>query len=210
MKLTKADKAAIQSGDSNYLCNKGIRYYHDQDYEVALEYFHLAGSMGNSKAIGNIGVCYMYGEGVPAEVDIALSYFKIAMELRDVDAFYELGKIYCDGIGVEKDKELGVYYYENALAELINNYSLQDQLLHPGLFARLAEEKLPGGGMSENVSTSYKYLLVANMGYQLAIDDGKYYYQNDLEEIKDKMNNAIYDEVRNAVKKDFKEEYGIK
>lgn len=210
MKLTKADKAAIQNGDSNYLCNKGIRYYYDQDYEIALEYFHLAGAMGCGKAIGKIGVCYMYGEGVPAEVDIALSYFKIAMELRDIDAFYELGKIYCDGVGVEKDHELGVYYYENALAELINNYTLQDQLMHPALFYKLAIEKAPGGGMSSNISTSYKYLLVANMGYQLAIDDGAYFFENELEEVKNKMNEAIYDDVRTTVKKEFKEEYGIK
>ena len=116
MKLTRADKAAIQNGDSNYLVNKGIRYYYDQDYEVALDYFHLAAALGNGRAAGYIGHCYMHGEGVPAEVDLALSYFRIGMDSRDVESFYRLGKNYCDGVGVEKDHELGVYYYENALA----------------------------------------------------------------------------------------------
>lgn len=210
MKLTKSDKAAIQQQDSTYLLNKGIRYYYDQDYEVALEYFHLASSMGNSKAITSIGHCYMYGEGVPQEEDLAFAYYKVATELRDIDAFYQLGNIYSNGIGVEKDKELAIYYYENALAELLEDETLQDHFKFPALFFELSKEKLPGGGMSENISTSYKYLLVANMGYQLAIDDGAFYFEKDLEEVKDKMNDPIYDDVRNSVKKQFKEEYGVK
>ena len=210
MKLTKTDKAAIQNGDSNYLCNKGIRYYYDQDYEVALEYYRLAASMGNAKAMGNIGVCYMHGQGVPTEVELALSYFRIAIDNRDIDAFYHLGKIYCDGDGVEQDHELGVYYYENGLAELIENYTLQDQFMYPALFYSLALEKLPGGGMSTNLSTSYKYLLIANMGYTLAIENGAFYFEDALEEVKNQMNHTFYDDVRNSVKKAFKEEYSLK
>jgi len=210
MKLTKADKVAIQGGDSNYLVNKGIRYYYDKDYEVAMDYYHLAAAMGNGKAIGCIGTCYLYGRGVPEEIDLALSYYHIAMDVRDVDTFYQMGKIYSNGEGVEKDPELGVYYYETAFAELLDNYTLQDQFSHPALFAALAQEKLPGGGMSESVSTSYKYLLVANMGYQLAIDDGAFYFEEELESIKTRMNDPIYDDVRSAVKKQFKEEYMIK
>lgn len=210
MKLTRSDKAAIQNGDSNYLLNKGIRFYYDNDFEVALEYFHLAAAMGNTKAMGQIGHCYMYGDGVPAETDIALSYFRVATDAGDVDAYYELGKVYSTGYGVEKDSELGLYYYENALAELIENYSLQEQFAHPDLFYQLALEKLPGGGVSSNVSTSYKYLLIANMGYQLAVDDGAFYYEKRLDEVKTKMNDAVYDDIRSRVKKEFKEEYMIK
>ena len=210
MKLTKADKAAIQNGDSNYLVNKGIRYYRDQEYEVSIDYFHLAATMGNGKAMGYLGVCYMNGQGVPAEMDLSLSYFRMATDTRDVEAFYQLGKIYCDGVAVEKDVELGVYYYENALAELLENESVTEQFKYPDLFYALALEKLPGGGLSSSISTSYKYLLVANMGYTLAIEDGAYYYENALEIVKDKMNDAIYDDVRNAVKKQFKEDYMIR
>ncbi len=210
MKLTKSDKAAIQQQDSNYLLNKGIRYYYDQDYEVALEYYHLSASMGNGKAITNIAHCYMYGEGVPQEEDLAFAYYRVATELRDIDAFYQLGMIYSNGIGVEKDKELGTYYYETALAELLENETPQDHFRYPQLFYELSLEKLPGGGMSTNISTSYKYLLVSNMGYQLAIDDGAFYFESELERIRDKMNDSVYDDVRNNVKKQFKEEYGVK
>ena len=210
MKLMKADKAAIQNGDSNYLCNKGIGFYYDQDFEVALEYYRLAAAMGNAKAIGNIGVCYMHGQGVPTEIDIALSYLRIAIDNRDIDAFYHLGKMYCDGDGVEKDRELGVYYYENALAELIDNYTLQDQFMYPALFYALALEKLPGGELNSNLSTSYKYLLIANMGYSLAIENGAFYFEHALEEVKNQMNETIYDDVRSTVKKEFKEEYSLK
>ena len=210
MKLTKTDKAAIQSGDSKYLETKGNKYFYDQDYEVALEYYRLAAAMGNDKAIGNIGYCYMYGIGVPEEIDIAFSYFKIAMENRDVESFYKMGHIYCNGEKVEKDHELGVYYYETALAELIENYTLQEHFQYPALFYALALEKAPGGLLSESLSTSYKYLLIANMGYTLAIEDGAFYFEKELEDVKNKMNDSIYDDVRSAVKKEFKEEYMIR
>jgi len=207
MKLTKADKAAIQNGDSNYLLNKGIRYYYDQEYEIALDYYHLAAAMGNGKAAGNIGYCYMYGEGVPAEVDLALSYFKIGTESRDIDSFYKLGKIYCDGVGVDKDHELGVYYFENALAELLENYQVHEQFEYPGLFYQLSLEKLPNGGMGENISTSYKYLLIAQTGYRLAIQNGAFYFEKNLVEVEDKMNDPIYENVKDDVLKEFQEEY---
>ena len=207
MKLTRADKAAIQNGDSNYLVNKGIRYYYDQDYEVALDYFHLAAALGNGRAAGYIGHCYMHGEGVPVEVDLALSYFRIGMDSRDVESFYRLGKNYCDGVGVEKDHELGVYYYENALAELLENGQLQEQLAYPALFYQLALEKAPGGGMGENLSTSYKYLLIAHTGYTLAIENGAFYYEKDLEEVQEKMNDDMYDGVKEIVEKEFRDEY---
>lgn len=207
MKLSKADKAAIQNGDANYLINKGIRYYYDQEYEIALEYYRLAASMGSGKAAGNIGYCYMRGEGVPVEVDLALSYFRIATDSRDIDSFYKLGKFYCEGIGVDKDHELGVYYYENALAEILENDSLHEQMEYPGLFYQLAIEKLPGGGMGENISTSYKYLLIAETGYQLAIQNGAFYYEICLDEVHDKMNDPIYENVKEVVTKEFQEEY---
>lgn len=210
MKLTKADKTAIQNGDSNYLLNKGVHYYHQQDFEVALEYYHLAAAMGNGKAIGNIGNCYMAGEGVPAEADIAFSYYRIAMDLGDVDSFYHMGKIYCDGNGVEKDTELGVYYYESALAELLENETLQDHFEHPALFYELALQKLSDGELRSNLSTSYKYLLVANMGYTLALKNGAYYLESDFEKVKDKMTDTVYDDVRSSVKKQFKEEYMVR
>ena len=63
--------------------------------------------------------------------------------------------------------------------------------------------------MSENLAVSYKYLLVANMGYQLAINDGKYYFEASLEEVKNRMDDPMYDDVRNTVKKQFKEEYDV-
>lgn len=207
MKLTRADKAAIQNGDSNYLLNKGIRYFHDQDYEVALDYYHLASSMGNGRAAGNIGYCYMYGKGVPAEVDLALSYFRIGMDSRDIDSYYKLGKIYCDGDVLEKDFELGVYYYESALAELLENYTLEDQLNYPDLFYALSQEKLPEGRLGENLSASYKYLLIAELGYTIAVRDGAFYLETILEEVKEKKESELYQDIREGVSKEFEEEY---
>ena len=166
--------------------------------------------MGNGKAIGNIGYCYMCGEGVPAEMDIAFSYYRVAMDLGDVDSFYHVGKIYCDGNGVEQDTELGVYYYECALAELLENETLQDHFEHPALFYELAVQKLSNAQLRSNLVSSYKYLLVANMGYTLALKNGAYYLESELEKVKNKMTDTVYDDVRSSVKKQFKEEYMIR
>ena len=166
--------------------------------------------MGSARAVGLIGQCYLYGKGVPEETDIAFSYFRIAMDLGDVDSFYQIGKVYCDGEGVEQDRELGVYYYENGLAVLLENESLQEHFKHPDLFYELAVQKLLDGNTRSNLTASYKYLLIANMGYTLALKEGAYYLETAFEAVKDKMSDSVYDDVRSSVKKQFKEEYMIR
>lgn len=207
MKLTRADKAAVQNGDSSYLVNKGIRYYSDQDYEVAIDYLHLAAVMGNSKAIGYLGSCYMYGKGVPEESDLGLSYLRIGMDNRDIDSLYRMGKLYCDGDVLEKDPELGIYYYETALAELLENYTVEERVNYPDLFYALSQEKLPEGGMEENLATSYLYLLIAEAGYTILVKKGFYGFEEKLKEVQDKKMDDRYDEDRKTVQKEFEEEY---
>lgn len=206
MKLTKADKAAVQSGDSSYLLNKGIRYFYDQDYEFALEYFHLSAALGNGRANGYLGYCYMYGKGVPVESDIALSYFHIALDSRDIDACYKLGTIYCNGDGVEQDVELGQYYYQNALAELLDNNPIQERFRYPELFLALAIEK-KSTGVDADLSTSYKYLLIAQTGFTLAVSGGAYYFEEKLEEVEKRLVDPIYKEISEVVRKEYEEEY---
>ena len=207
MKLTRADKYAIQNQDSDYLLNKGVHYYNEQDYEVAVEYYHLASAIGNARAVCNLGYCYMYGRGLPADTSLSLSYFRISADQREVEALYKLGKLYCTGFGVEMDKELGVYYYENALEELRENYTPMEYLDYPALFHAMAMEMLPEGGMKEDLKEAYKYLLIASMGYAYAIEKGAAYYRDANEEVGEKMDDPMFDDVREKARKEFEEEF---
>lgn len=207
MKLTRADKYAIQCGDAEFINNKGAHYYNEMDFEVAVEYYHLAASMGSSLAVCNLGYCYMYGKGVASDTSLAISYFRIAADNKEVEALYKLGKIYCLGYGVEQDTELGCYYYDNALSVLDENYSYLEYLRYPALFHAMAIEMLPHGGKSEDLFKAFKYLLIAELGYTLALEDGRSYYANAKVEVSDKMADPIFDDIREKARKEFEDEY---
>lgn len=206
MKLSRVDKVAIQSFDDEYLYKKGVSFFFDEDYEVALEYFHLAISMGNVKSLAYVGNCYMFGRGVPEELDLGLSYYKVAIEYEDVDATYRLGKLYDNGLGVEKDTELAMYYYKKAL-DFLENESYEEWLKYPELFYIMANEMQPGGRMMEDIKSSYEYLLISKEGYEIAIRDGAFYLEKEFNKVLEQINNNLYDNIKESIEKAFNEKY---
>ncbi len=62
LKLTAADMAAISKGDSEYINGKGAKYYSNEEYKMAVEYYHIGASMGNVDSISNLGCCYLMEE----------------------------------------------------------------------------------------------------------------------------------------------------
>ena len=206
MKLSRVDKVAIQNFDDEYLYKKGVGFYYDEDFEIALEFFHLAIAMGNVKALGFVGDCYIFGKGVPEEVDLGLSYFKTAIEYEDVDSMYRLGKIYDAGVGVDKDPELAVYYYKKAL-DILSEESYDEWLKYPELFYIAASEMQPNGRMNGDVEQSYEFLLISKEGYELAIKDGAFYLEKELNKVLEQISNSLYSDIKESIEKAFDEKH---
>lgn len=207
MKLSKALKAAVQNQDATYVLQKGNQYFYDQDYEEAVEYYHLAAAMGEASSLGRLGHCYLYGKGVPEESDLALSYFRIGVEEGDIQSLYELGRAYCSGEVFEKDSELGLYYYEKAIQLIEDEYPMKEEIQHPELYYYHALERLNGEGIGRPYGDIYHELLLAKVGFQHLVENGVYDYQKLLDEVQEKLNDSLFDDVRDLVTNAFENEF---
>ncbi len=200
--LTKADIIAIGRNDSDYILEKGVKYYNDPDepdYPAALEYYRLAAAMGNTHAVSNLGYCYMYGRGVKEDIPLAIEYFRIAAANDDVDALYKLGNIYGSGkYGVEKDPETAVYYYQKAAYQIGRSTALD----YPSLFLSLGKEHMPGGFLTIDMHYSYKCLQLAKKGYELLISEGADYYQSAYMETVSLLEDPFFDPIKLDTEKD--------
>lgn len=157
MQLTKADKLAVQEKNAEFLLDKGSKYYTEENYALAIEYYRLAAAMGSMQAVSNLGYCFMYGRSIPPNMDLALAYFQISAAAGVIDSLYKLGDIYEDGKSVEKDEELAVFYYQRAHDEIRSRYELCESD-YPSLYFALGRAHMPGGLMSPNLAYAYHCL----------------------------------------------------
>ena len=94
--LVKRAKKRMETGDATAIFNIGNwyfkgRYGFRQDTAKALELWHKAAELGDSRTYYNIGHAYDDGFGVKQNEKKAIHYWELAAMLGDVDARHNLG-----------------------------------------------------------------------------------------------------------------------
>ena len=85
------------------------------DYEKALKYYQLAADAGSADGWRGLGVMYINGTGVEADMGKGLEYIQVAAGMNDAKAFDNLGLFYQYGLGVvEQDIGRAAEYYEKS------------------------------------------------------------------------------------------------
>lgn len=79
---------------ANDLFRKGYKYSNDGDYSKAIEFYHKAISYGHPTAIGNLGVMFDNGEGVPEDNKIAFLLYRVGFNAGEDHAGYNLALCY--------------------------------------------------------------------------------------------------------------------
>ena len=213
--LTPTDMKAINLSDSNYLNNKGAKYYSSENYDEAVEYYRIAATMGNVLAISNLGYCYLYGRKIEKNLSLAIAYFKIAAMKNDVDAMYKLGDIYgSDKWGV-KDQEMSAYYYRNAAslvihADLESNKTLYwctELHKYPSLCFALGRELSKDGDMPTDLELAYQFLKHAEIGYKRDILNFNNMYKQSYESVLKLLADSQFDEIREIYDDRFNDDY---
>lgn len=206
--LTQADINAVNTKDSDFLNAKGAKFYGNEEYEKAVEYYRLASSMGNVQATSNLGYCYLYGRSIPVNVDLAIQYFKLAANEGNMDAIYKLGDIYSRDKWGKEDREMAAYYYLKGLNEFCEDswelYYYDKTRLYPSLFFAIARESMPNGLLNTDLDLAYVCLQIAKEGYEKFIADGDKMYQESYENVL----KLLDDEIFNDAKERFDDRYG--
>lgn len=204
--LTKADLLAVESGDFDFLNNKGAMYYAEEDYESAIEYYRLAAAMGSVHAISNLGYCYMYARSIEKNMSLAMAYFKIAAQKNDVDAQYKLGNIYEKGAaGVEQDEEMAIYYYTMAIRTINGSYN-EDPERYPSLYLSVAKAHMPGGMLFCSLKDAYLLLQIARRGFEIEKAEGVKYHLAALAETVRLMEDPCFDSIREEMEEEEQED----
>ena len=183
LQLTLTDLTALAKHDHDYLNQKGATFYTDEQYDLAVEYYRLAASLGNVDSLSNLGYCYLYGRSIPKNASLALAYFNLAAEQDCIDALYKLGSIHETGWDdLPADIELALYYYQKALDAIAAQH--QDPTNFPSLFFALGKGYMPGGICLTDLPLALGYLHIAQQGFQREIEEGVTYHKAALAKLK--------------------------
>ncbi len=213
VELSNTDFIAIRDNDRNYLLNKGAKLYVDETYYQSVEYYRLAASMGEPKAISNLGYCYLYGRDIEVNVDLAIAYFTIAANKGDIEANYKLGDIYSRDKWVKPDKELAIYYYDRAIKFIIGGTIESDRDVlyveeldnYPSLCFAVGREMFIGGDMNTDLMVSYQLLKHAEIGYKREIDNGFGKYIESYNKVLEYLNRQEFKEAKEYYEKNEEE-----
>ena len=105
-------KKAIEEGDILAINDYGVVCEREGKYSMARSCYMLAGVLGHSTAITNLGNMYENGISVRYNPKIALMLYKRSASLGCSRAHFKLGRMYIRGKGVEKDRDLAKDYLE--------------------------------------------------------------------------------------------------
>lgn len=85
-----------------------------QDYRDAVEFFRKADEMGCPEAAAYLGISYLYGHGVPRDVERARAISERAAAAGNELAEFTMGHIHKDGLGVPVDHATARSWYRRA------------------------------------------------------------------------------------------------
>ena len=191
MELTQADKIALTRQDDYHFCYKGIVADCRGDGEEAAEYYRLGALLGDGDSLSNLALCYLYGKGVPKSPSLALAYFQIAARHGSLDAITMAARIYRRGTYGEPDPDLAAYYL--LWGETIGRRH-PEKLEKCDFFCQeIAQAKMPGGILPTDLADAYRYLKLAEAGFQREINEGRDYMEKYRKEVEQLLDDPAFD-----------------
>jgi hypothetical protein len=110
--MQTASAQEVNDNPSNYAL--GVEAFQEGDYRRAFDAWSLGSYEGNAEAQYNLGVLYLEGQCVKADVDQARAWFTKAAHQNHPEAQYNLGHMSLNGLGVEKDVEAALRWWKRA------------------------------------------------------------------------------------------------
>ena len=104
--------AAQHNGQADY--EKGMELYLNGQLEEAVAHLRRAADRSHSRALYELGLCHVNGEGVRCDAAEAVRLFRQAAELGLVEAQRELARCYKYGEGIRPDGAEAVRWYRRA------------------------------------------------------------------------------------------------
>lgn len=85
-----------------------------QDFNKYIKYYEIAGDLGSTNCLYDLGLLFQQGDMVEQDYERALNYYMKAAKLDCADAYLNAGVIYVNGVGVERNGKEAIRYFEKA------------------------------------------------------------------------------------------------
>eukprot|EP00900_Chrysochromulina_parva_P009137 jgi/Chrpa1/18224/Chrysochromulina_OHIO_Genome00020381-RA len=132
LKLEEEEEVAetlreAEAGQGWAMCNLGLWYNHGQkglakDEAKAFEWYKKSHEAGDASGTGNLGACYLVGDGVPKCLARGATLLMDAAGRGSKYACYQLGRVYAVGIwGFPKDETMARRYYSMVASAAIDD-----------------------------------------------------------------------------------------
>jgi serine/threonine protein kinase/TPR repeat protein len=96
------------------LYRKGVRGLIEPNFDESVRLFSLAKELGFLDAQGNLGVLYIYGQGVPKDEKKAVALFRDGAEKGNALCMFFYAMCFEGGVGIDKDREAARTWYIRA------------------------------------------------------------------------------------------------
>ncbi len=102
----------------NFMRHKeALAAYKSRDFETALSIWEEEAKIKNDRAMANLGLMYLKGEGVQKDYTKAKEWFEEASKYDNDSANFNLALMYQTKIGVEEDLDKAIDYFRRAVAK---------------------------------------------------------------------------------------------
>jgi len=106
--------SAVYAVDTEFTFKVASRYYAEQNYKEAIEWFRKAAKEGHAESKYRLGTMYLDGKGADKNLAMGKMWIEIAAESGVSLAQYKLAEMLEDGIGVDKNVENAAIWYAKA------------------------------------------------------------------------------------------------
>ena len=96
------------------LYRKGVPDLIEPNFDESVRLFSQAKDLGFLDAQGNLGVLYIYGQGVPKDEKKAVALFRDGAEKGNPLCMYFYAMCFDGGVGVSRDREAAREWYVRA------------------------------------------------------------------------------------------------
>ena len=107
--VTELYEMEISEGNAESMNDLGAQYYDghrgfEQNFQLAMKYYHMAALNGSRQAQENLGYCYYYGRDGHRDYEKAFHYFALGAFDGHLISLYKIGDMYLNGLYVEKNE----------------------------------------------------------------------------------------------------------
>jgi TPR repeat protein len=113
--LTVAIAAGHLSQGASQDFGRGLSAFYSRDYATALDHWAPLAVAGDPKAQSGLGYLYLFGLGVPYDIEQAVNWYVKAADQGEPEAQAFLGAFYAEGRGVERDLVQALKWCELAI-----------------------------------------------------------------------------------------------